>query len=946
MKRIINFMIVYPVFFFLIIFAAINSWSEENKVRDESITNQMNYIGDDAYFSQDDIDKGRIILSEEFNYPESSISKEIDIPIIDEIEWCGILSDNIRNFVTQRPLGTPYAEIDKYLNTEIEEDRIKPENKETFRDLMSNFSNDGINPEYLRVLRDLSYRNSLCASNLLSYYYSTVDDMKNDERAIYFALNSVQIQIKQLDKSKVKDHYDFSIPLLASRIINNYETFDNEAIQQAFFLLDYHIKFYDSLFAKLFLADILTNEYQFRPITSGLRSKNFLNKEKYQSILKNLLNIFRTGGKGRFYDETESFEELWNEYFDNENIMIEDIKSLNDNITEGINLYNSCTKNYDPFNLVYLNSLPPYKIECLRKNSYYILSGESDYSQKRKALLNLQIMSDNGDSSASLIVANSYCKGIGTKIDEQVSRNYYQKTLEQGNTDVALTIAAHHESGRCGYPKNVQIAKDMYTLIIDEIADKNEWLIESAKENLALLLHSEGKKGEAYKILKELNAYVLLYNINLGVETIDKAEEYLYECYDKGRYYQYITCGREIGRLLHGDLNLFNLNYGSDEDLKEGCLYFKDSALQGNAASYQNLANCYHKGLLKNSNDYEVNPRKAAYWYKAALEVDDIEDEEFFNFLDEYPQYYQFLSNYNSIMEIGRKSEDLFGKNRIAIIIGSENYIDSDFTDIPQVKYDFQDMSNILEELGFRGKDSFLLNPTFHEIINVVQRINREFANSDKPVEIIFYYSGHAITYSGENYLIPIDSSFNISNIHELKGNYISFEKIRNILHSIPSLENIIFILDSCRSNLNPNLLIENEINPITNKENNNSILENDNFVSSTFITKNLPIGLAPIESKSNELIVYSTSPGNISVANIQDFNSMFTKHLIEEIYRTPRTDIETILKNVRKSVSIETKNNQIPWTSSTLTKPFYFPRKNPTRYITSQYIGNETLDF
>ena len=126
-----------------------------------------------------------------------------------------------------------------------------------------------------------------------------------------------------------------------------------------------------------------------------------------------------------------------------------------------------------------------------KKNSYYILSGESDYSQKRKALLNLQIMSDN--ASASLIVANSYCKGIGTKIDEQVSRNYYQKTLEQGKTDVALNIAAHHESGRFGYPKNVQLAKDMYTLIIDEIDDKNGWLIESAKRNLMLLLHSEGK---------------------------------------------------------------------------------------------------------------------------------------------------------------------------------------------------------------------------------------------------------------------------------------------------------------------------------------------------------------------------------------------------------------------------------------------------------------------
>ena len=112
--------------------------------------------------------------------------------------------------------------------------------------------------------------------------------------------------------------------------------------------------------------------------------------------------------------------------------------------------------------------------------------------------------------------------------------------------------------------------------------------------------------------------------------------------------------------------------------------------------------------MLKNhENDFEINPRKAAYWYKAALEVDAINDEEFFNFLEDYPQYYQFLSDYKTIGLTGRKSEDLFGKNRIAIIIGSENYIDSNFTDIPQVKYDFQDMSNTLEELGFGGKIVF-----------------------------------------------------------------------------------------------------------------------------------------------------------------------------------------------------------------------------------------------
>jgi uncharacterized caspase-like protein len=82
-------------------------------------------------------------------------------------------------------------------------------------------------------------------------------------------------------------------------------------------------------------------------------------------------------------------------------------------------------------------------------------------------------------------------------------------------------------------------------------------------------------------------------------------------------------------------------------------------------------------------------------------------------------------------------------------------------------------------------------------------------------------------------------------------------------------------------------------------------------------------LGLAQMDAPKGSLIAYATAPG--SVANDgKGRNGIFTKYLLGNI-QIPDITIERILKNTRTSVLKETKNQQVPWESSSLTGDFFF---------------------
>ena len=81
--------------------------------------------------------------------------------------------------------------------------------------------------------------------------------------------------------------------------------------------------------------------------------------------------------------------------------------------------------------------------------------------------------------------------------------------------------------------------------------------------------------------------------------------------------------------------------------------------------------------------------------------------------------------------------------------------------------------------------------------------------------------------------------------------------------------------------------------------------------------------GLAVVEVPAGSLIIYATSPGNVA-ADGEGRNGVFTNALLEHL-DDPGTEIEHMLKQVRRKVQEATNGAQVPWTNSSLTDSFYF---------------------
>jgi uncharacterized caspase-like protein len=80
---------------------------------------------------------------------------------------------------------------------------------------------------------------------------------------------------------------------------------------------------------------------------------------------------------------------------------------------------------------------------------------------------------------------------------------------------------------------------------------------------------------------------------------------------------------------------------------------------------------------------------------------------------------------------------------------------------------------------------------------------------------------------------------------------------------------------------------------------------------------------LASPGSAGNLLIGFATAPGDTAQDGVAQ-NSPFTHALLKHI-DAPGLEIEAMLKKVRVDVIVATKEQQAPWTNSSLRTDFYF---------------------
>ena len=168
----------------------------------------------------------------------------------------------------------------------------------------------------------------------------------------------------------------------------------------------------------------------------------------------------------------------------------------------------------------------------------------------------------------------------------------------------------------------------------------------------------------------------------------------------------------------------------------------------------------------------------------------------------------------------------------------------------------------------------------------------REFGSrlSENTVAVV-YYAGHGLQLRDRNYLIPVDAEIRSEDEIPIAGLDLSF--ILGRMQHARSRVNIV-ILDACRNN------------PFAGR------------ASST------TQGLAQMDAPVGTLLAFATAPGKLAADSGGGTNSLYASYLARHML-TPGLPVESVFKRVREGVVRDTKEQQVPWESSSLQGEFAF---------------------
>ena len=249
------------------------------------------------------------------------------------------------------------------------------------------------------------------------------------------------------------------------------------------------------------------------------------------------------------------------------------------------------------------------------------------------------------------------------------------------------------------------------------------------------------------------------------------------------------------------------------------------------------------------------------------------------------------------VLALVAAAPSLADDKRVALVIGNSAYKNTPRLENP--RNDANDVAATLKKLGFVVVVGLDLEKA------AMERTIREFAETLGGAQVgLFFYAGHGLQVSGQNYLVPIDAKLSTALATD-------FEMIRlELVHRTMERETStnILIVDACRDN------------PLARN------LARALGTRSTQVGR----GLSPVESGEGTLISFSTQPGNVALDG-SGRNSPYTAALLRHL-PNPGDDLPTILINVRNDVMQETGRRQVPWEHSAMTAKFYFVPPKSTK--------------
>lgn len=223
-------------------------------------------------------------------------------------------------------------------------------------------------------------------------------------------------------------------------------------------------------------------------------------------------------------------------------------------------------------------------------------------------------------------------------------------------------------------------------------------------------------------------------------------------------------------------------------------------------------------------------------------------------------------------------------ESRYALVIGNAKYPDSE-SPLKEPVNDMRAMADELKRAGFEvAVGENLSGDAMRRAINTLY-------DKIKPGSVaMIFFSGYGIQSGRQSFMIPVDGA--IWDEKDVRRDGISLDSVLSEMNSRGASVKIA-ILDASRRN------------PFERR------------------FRQFSTGLAPVTAPRGTLVMYSAPPGAVVNDSTTD-RSVFVTELLKEI-RVPNLTADEAFNRTRLGVSRVTKNDQIPWFSSSLAEEFTF---------------------
>jgi uncharacterized caspase-like protein len=237
-------------------------------------------------------------------------------------------------------------------------------------------------------------------------------------------------------------------------------------------------------------------------------------------------------------------------------------------------------------------------------------------------------------------------------------------------------------------------------------------------------------------------------------------------------------------------------------------------------------------------------------------------------------------------------ASDMAVAKRVAFVVGNSAYQHT--TPLANPAHDARDMAAALKALSFDVIEGFDLDKRSLDL--KTRDFARAMAGADAAM---FFYAGHGLQVSGQNYLVPIDAKLENERDLDFEATKVDFI-LRQMELEREGKTNIVF-LDACRDN------------PLSRN------------LARSMGTRSAALGrgLAQVQTGVGTFIAFSTQPGNVALDG-DGRNSPFTTALLKHMKSGGRS-LNAVMIDVRKDVLAATNGRQVPWDHSALTGDFYF---------------------